>query len=608
MTGGSGRAAAAAARGVFARAARWLDSPPMRPLALLRLCLAPLWALAALAQGPIDTDPAAVHLDRLHVKLAEGLAVEWRDDRFVSRVGADLRSLTAAVAGARVEPLVTAVAWDELDRWHRQACAAMAPKDRPGHLGLWFKVRCASADAARDLRARLAREPLVAHVHHEPRYGLAGHTLPVPGDIPPTTPLFTSSQLTHNPSPQGHGVRATADLLGARGQGVRFMMIEDTFLLGHEDVSQLTAARFIGPVPTPDLASCLHGCSGASMLLADRNGYGFTGIADEVDARFVGVYQYGGFENALAVAAQNSQAGDVVMVILIIQVPSLGPGSWVPFEYFQSAYDATATTTGLGRLVVVPGGNGNLSLDDPVLLGRFDRSVRDSGAIMVAASLPGPLGRIGFANWGSRMDCHSWGDGVASCGYPGLFYPNNDNLQAYTAAATGTSASTPQVAGVVCALQGLARRQLGQPLTNSQMRTLLWTHGPASPDAIGRRPDMVAMSAAIGAVDGLRLNAPDFDLLDTVQVQMSGTAGAIACLFAALATGDVNLGFNRNVHLDLATADATGAFAMPNGVASWQIQVPNNPALHGTSLYFQAVRLEPNATLTLTTSCQATVR
>jgi len=577
-------------------------------LAVLRLCLAPLWALAALAQAPIDTDPAAVHLDRLHVKLAEGLAAEWRHDCFVSRVGADLRSVTAALAGARVEPLVTAVAWDELDRWHRQACAALPPKDRPGHLGLWFKVRCVSADAARGVRARLAREPLVAHVHHEPRYGLAAHTLPVSGDIPPTTPLFTSAQLTHNPSPLGHGVRATADLLGARGQGVRFVMLEDSYLLGHEDVSKLVAANFIGVVPAYAPTSFLHGCSGASMLLADRNGYGLTGIADEIDARFIGINVSGGFENSLAIAVLNSQPGDVLMAIMIIQVPSLGLGSWVPFEYFQSAYDATATTTALGRLLVVPGGNGSLSLDDPALLGRFDRSFRDSGAIMVAASLPGPLGRIAFSNWGSRIDCHSWGDGVASCGFPGLFHPNGDDLQAYTSAATGTSASSPQVAGVVCALQGLARRQLGQPLTNSQVRSLFWTHGPASPDAIGRRPDMAAMAAAIGAFDGLRLNAPDFDLLETIQVQMSGTAGGIACLFAALATGDVNLGFNRSVHLDLATANPTGAFAMPNGAASWQIQVPNNPALHGVSLYFQAVRLEPNAILTLTTSCQATVR
>lgn len=584
----------------------------MRLLAVLRRCLAvaaaALAVAAASAQGPIDTDPGAVRFDRLHVKLAEGTGAEWRDGRLRSRTGVDLAAVAAALAGTRVAPLVPAVDWDELDRWHRHACATLPPKDRPGHLGLWFKVECGSAAEGQALRERLGREPLVAHVHHEPRYALASFAPPKPTDIPPTTPLFTSAQLTHNPSPQGHGVRATADLLGARGQGVRFVMIEESFLLDHEDVSQLTSARFIGPVPAYGPSSFLHGCSGASMLLADRNSYGLTGIADETDGRFIGISVSGGFENSLAIAAQNSGPGDVVMVILILPTPSLGPGSWVPFEYFQSAFDATATTTALGRHVVIPGGNGSLSLDDPAFLNRFDRSYRDSGAIMVAASQPGPLSRIGFANWGSRIDCHSWGDGVASCGYAGLFFPNNDNQQAYTSSATGTSASTPQVAGVVCAIQGLARRQLGAPLGNNQLRTLLWTLGPASPDAIGRRPDLVAMAAAIGAVDGLRLNAPDFDLQDTIQVQMSGNAGGIACLFAALATGNVDLGFNRRVHLDLGSADATGAFAMPNGTATWQLQVPNNPTLHGASVYFQALRLEPNATMTLTTSCQATVR
>jgi hypothetical protein len=582
----------------------------MRVLAVLVRCFAVALAAFVRAQGPIDADPAAVHADRLCVKLAEGTGAELRAGALQSRVGADLGVVAKLFADAHAEPLVRDVPWDELDRWHRHACAVMAPKDRPGHLGLWFRLRCDSPAAATILRQRLAAEPLIAHVHHEPRYYLASAAAGAApnNDIPPTTPLFTSTQLTHNPSPQGHGVRATADVLGARGQGVRLVMLEDTYLLDHEDVSKLVSANFIGPVPSYNPSSYQHGCSGASMILADRNGYGMTGIADETEARFVGINVSGGFENSLAIAAQNSQVGDVVLVIMIIQVPSLGPGTWVPFEYFQSAYDATATTTALGRLVVVPGGNGNLSLDDPALMSRFDRNYRDSGAIMVAASLPGPLGRIGFANWGSRMDCHSWGDGVASCGYPGLFYPNGDDLQAYTASATGTSASTPQVAGVVLALQGVARRQLGQPLTTAQMRSLLWTHGPASPDAIGRRPDLAAMLPAIGAVDGLRLNAPDFDLLETIQVTMTGAPGGIACLFAALATGDVDLGFNRRVHLDPAAADAIGAFALPNGSASWSLQVPNNPALHGADLYFQAIRLEPNATLTLTTSCQATVR
>lgn len=581
----------------------------MRAFAMLVWCFAIALAPLLRAQGPIDADPAAVHDDRLCVKLAEGTGAELRGGALQSRVGVDLRAVAALFAQAHAEPLVAAVAWDELDRWHRHACAVMAPKDRPGHLGLWFRLRCESPAAATILRQRLAAAPLVAHVHHEPRYYLASAaTAPPANDIPPTTPLFTSSQLTHNPSPQGHGVRASTDVLGARGQGVRLVMLEDTYLLDHEDVSKLVAANFIGPVPTYNSSSFQHGCSGASMILADRNGYGLTGIADETEARFVGINVSGGFENSLAIAAQNSQVGDVVLVIMIIQVPSLGPGTWVPFEYFQSAYDATATTTALGRIVVVPGGNGNLSLDDPALLNRFDRNYRDSGAVMVAASLPGPLGRIGFANWGSRMDCHSWGDGVASCGYSGLFYPNGDDRQAYTASATGTSASTPQVAGVVCALQGAAKRQLGQPLTNAQVRSLLWAHGPASPDAIGRRPDLAAMLPAIGAVDGLRLNAPDFDLQETIQVAMSGTPGGIACLFTALAPGDVDIGFNRRVHLDPLSADATGAFALPNGVASWSLVVPNNAALHGVNLYFQSVRLEPNATLTLTTSCQATVR
>lgn len=583
--------------------------PPMvsSPV-LLHAFVAAILAFCVRAQEPIEDDPRAVHPDRLCVKLVEGCGAELRDGVLVSRSGQDLSSVAALFAKANARPLVTAVSWDELDRWHTQACAVLPPHNRPGHLGLWFHLTGDSAAAMARLREQLRVDPLVEHLHHEPRYALAGPPPPPGGDVPPTTPLLTSLQLTHNPSPQGHGVRRVAGIHGARGRGIRFVMMENTYLLGHEDVCQLVAANFFGPVPAIDWNSAQHGTSGASMVCADRNGYGLTGIADEVDARFLSLGLNGGFENALAMTLANTQPADVILCVIMTQVPSLGPNSWVPFEYFQSAFDATLTATALGRHVVVPCGNGDMSLDDPALLNRFDRNFRDSGAIIVGASQPGPLLRIAFSNWGSRIDAHSWGDGVASCGYPGAFYPNNDLLQAYTGSATGTSASTPQLAGLVAAIQGAAKKQLGQPLSNAQLLALLHAHGPATPDVIGRRPDLEAILMAMGAIDGLTVNEPDFDLLETITLTMAGPAGTLAALFASFVPGDVDLGFNRHVHLDLQGLVSVGAFALPAGSASWSLLVPNDPSLHGVDVYFQAVRLEAGNTLHVTNSCQATVR
>ncbi len=557
--------------------------------------------------GPIECDPQAVHTDRLCVKLVEGSGAQWRDGKLVSRTGMDLTSVAAIFAQAMLRPLVYSVSWEELDAWHRHACAVLPSHNRPGHLGLWFHLTGATAASTANLRDQLLSNALIAHVHHEPRYVPASAAVPPGGDIPPTTPLFTSLQLTHNLSPQGHGVRRSSGVFGARGQDIKFVMLEQSFVLGHEDVCQLVASNFIGTVPALDMQYAQHGLAGAAMVCGDRNAYGFTGIADEVTARFLGLTQAGGFENGLAIAVSQTQPADLIMVVIIIQVPSLGLGTWVPVEYFQSSFDATLTATALGRQVVVPGGNGNLSLDDPALLNRFDRNFRDSGAVMVAASAAGALQRASFSNWGSRIDAHSWGDQVASCGYGTTFFPNFDILQSYSAGVAGTSASTPQLAGLVASIQGAAKKQLGQALTNQQLLAALHTYGPTTPDIIGRRPDLVAMFEGLGIIDGLMVDTPDLALTATMTVTMAGAPGSLAALFASFAAGDFDLGFNRHVHLDLLSLVSLGAFVLPTGTASWSLAVPNNASLHGADLYFQAVRLTGASPLHVTNSCQVTI-
>ena len=477
---------------------------------------------------------------------------------------------------------------------------------RPGHLGLWFRLRAISGQQARELQQALAAEPLVACVHCEPRCFPAAAAAPLPGDIPPTTPSFVAQQLAHEPAPLGHGARIAAGVYGGRGQGVGLRMIEEGWVFDHEDMSQLVAANLIGPLPPFDTGKSNHGLSGASIVIADRNEYGVTGIAERVEAKFLGIDQNGGIENSLAVAINTSQPGAVVMVVLMVLVPGLGPGTFVPLEFFQSAFDAVLTATANGRHVVIPAGNGNRSLDDPALLGRFDRNFRDSGAVIVGASAGGLLQRAVFSNWGSRIDAHSWGDQVISCGYGTLFWPTPDFSQAYTAAATGTSSSTPHLAAVIAAIQGASRMQLGQTQSNAQIVALLAAHGTPTPDVIGRRTDLASVFTALGIFDGLRAAAPDVPTGGTVTALMDGPPGDLIALFGSLQDGNTNLGFNRPVHLDLATMNSIGAFVLPNGTASWQLVVPNDLTLRGTDLYLQGVRWNGGA-LHVTNSCHVTV-
>ena len=156
-------------------------------------------------------------------------------------------------------------------------------------------------------------------------------------------------------------------------------------------------------------------------------------------------------------------------------------------------------------------------------------------------------------------------------------------------------------------LQGASRHQLGAVLTNSEILTLLHTHGPQTPDVIGRRVDATSALTGLGVFDGLRLDVPDVDLGGTVTATMDGPAGSIVGLYGSLDAGDYAIGFNRNVHLDLFALVPLGAFFLPAGTASWAWTVPTDPAVQGTSLYLQAVRLFGSNPLFLTNSCQVTI-
>lgn len=562
---------------------------------------------------PEGEDPEAIYATRLELKLAEGSGAEWRDGALISRTGVELSSVARWLRGATVAPLVTSVSRDQLDRWHQHACSVLPENNRPGNLGLWFRVTATTAEVAEAMREQLAAEPLVSHVYLEPRlYPASAAQLRVPvacpnGDIPPTTPSFVALQLSHSPTPLGHGVRRAAGVLGARGQGVNLRMMENGWIFGHEDVCKMVMSSVIGPVPSTTTSFADHGTSGGSIVFGDRNSYGVTGIADEVTPTFFAININGGMANSMALTMSNSLPNDVIMVVIIVLVPSLGPGSWLPFEFYQSSFDATLTATSMGMHVVVPAGNGNRSLDDPSLLGRFDRNFRDSGAIMAAASNGGLLQKATFSNWGSRVDAHSWGENVISCGYGTLFFPHTDRLQAYTAAGTGTSSSTPHIAAVVASMQGAAKLQTGQFLSNTEVLNLLHSIGASTPDVIGLRPDLPGILEQMGAIDGLTMVDPDVPIGGTITATMTGPPGSVSAMFGSFATGNLPLGFNRNVHLDLASMSALGAFVLATGTAQFNLPVPDNVALQGTDIYFQAVRLTGTQPLFVTNSCQTTI-
>jgi hypothetical protein len=160
-------------------------------------------------------------------------------------------------------------------------------------------------------------------------------------------------------------------------------------------------------------------------------------------------------------------------------------------EYLQVNYDVIFNGVWSRDVFCIEAGaNGSQNLDDPSWGGLFDRNLRDSGAIMVAAGTPFGLVAEGFSNYGSRMDVHAWGSAIVTTGYGDLY--NEGTLQTYyTAGFGGTSGASPMVTGCALVLGGIARAA-AIPFDPISIRTIL--HDTGTPyqgvRIIGPRPDL----------------------------------------------------------------------------------------------------------------------
>jgi serine protease len=468
--------------------------------------------LAAVSVASAFADPGAAQAseraeDRLIVKFVDDALVRLRDASLVSEGGFDLTELDLLLTRHQ-RPAIARLFADELAVDARLALASTRSGRPLPDLNAYFELLVAP-QCRDDLLDALKRLRVVETVYRP------AVSPPPPHDMPPQTPDGEPLLLYLDPAPTGIDAEWAWTRPGGRGEGVRIADIEYSWRVTHEDLDTTvgTYACF-----TPGTADIEHGTAVLGELVAGRNGYGVTGIANAASVILVtddpADMSYS-VARAVSCAVGLLDPGDVILIEAQTYGPrdrdSDGTNDFVPVEWDAAEFDAISVATAAGIVVVEPAGNGAEDLDDPVFVNAFDRTTRDSGAIVVGASSttygPGPdLSRIDFSTYGSRLDIQGWGDDVGTTGYGDYFDGGDDPDQFYTAVFSGTSAASPMGAAAAAAIQGVQMMCGGPPLSPAAVRTLLvdtgtpQTTGPY-PGHIGPRPNLRAALARVDVDD-----------------------------------------------------------------------------------------------------------
>ena len=356
---------------------------------------------------------------------------------------------------------------------------------------------------------------------------------PVPAAVSLATASFVKMQGYLGTAPGGVDARFAWTRKGGKGTGIKMIDIEGAWNFSHEDLLQ-NQSGLAGGTMNPNVAWRNHGTAVLGEVGGDANQFGVTGIAPQCKQR---VYSIFGPNNAFHLAMKNAadllSPGDIILIELHAPGPDAsgqGQDGFIAMEFWDINFDAIKYATAKGIIVVEAAGNGSRDLDASIFQNKFNRSVRDSGAVLVGAGAPpsgnhGPdRSRLGFSNWGSIVDVQGWGREVVTTGY-GDLQGGNEN-QWYTALFSGTSSASPIVVGVIACLQGIRKAKGEVPLTFTQIRNLLHTTGSPQQDApgrpktqrIGNRPNLKEMIKRLWLKneEAMEMMMPEEELIEEI--------------------------------------------------------------------------------------------
>lgn len=521
----------------------------MRSLRLLLATLAALaapcasWAAASDitttaidARGPLGP-VAKSHIragfdraDRIVIKFEEGSRVRLRGSRLVSLdPSIDLRAVEAFFSQHPGLRVTRRFPRDEAALDQERAAGIASSAWQLADLNLYYEVQLANPSIAEgnQLLDELRAIDQIEQAFPDPVARPAGSAAPA-GDVALTgpglpTPDFTPMQGYLGASPNGINAQAVWGFPGGRGANVKLIDVEGAWNWPHED---LRAPFFQGGTQIADQSWRDHGTAVMGEMIGANNGFGVTGIASDMQ---VGCSSIGDQSVAAAInlASANLAVGDLFLIELHAPGPNAngsGQYGYVPMEWWSDNFDAIQTAVANGRICIEAGGNGEQNLDDAVYMHLFDRSVRNSGAILVGAGTPTGLTAEWFTNYGSRIDLNGWGSSVTTAGY-GTLQGGSEN-QWYTSGFGGTSSASPIVSGAVSVLQGLSKAQWGVTLNANVAVAILSSTGTPwnGNKRIGPRPNLVAardlLLQGVGTIAGTVRDAQSLVPLPGVRIAL----------------------------------------------------------------------------------------
>jgi serine protease len=295
------------------------------------------------------------------------------------------------------------------------------------------------------------------------------------------------------------------------GAGVGFIDLEQGWISTHQDLTA-AAPKLVFNDNRHGVGTYIgdHGTAVLGEVVGADNNRGVVGIAPSVS--FVKMVSH--FEasskahtyvaEAICAAITHMSAGDV----LLLEVERYD----LPTETDSADFTAIRLAAGNGIVVVEAAGNGRKDLDNWDVLCRSSANFKDSGAIVVGASLSSLPhdrweNRWEGSNFGSRIDCYAWGENIVTSGYANRppsgsrgSLGNNKTVSRnddYTSTFGGTSGASAIIVGAALILQGMYKATMASVLSPLQMRSLL--SDPATGTAQGR-----GVAGNIGVMPDLR--------------------------------------------------------------------------------------------------------